>query len=136
MNKIYEHMDLSKIVLDIDIDSEVFNALRSDLNKEVQRCIKEVFNEEFESGEITLKLNIEIPTGVETIPKKNEFDEMVNETFTYKKPKFEHKITTTLKKQYKQEGVFTEKRDIQLIGGVYVAVPIKEAQMNIDDLQN
>lgn len=83
-----------------------------------------------------MKLNIEIPTGVETIPRKDEFGDMVNDTFTYKKPKFEHKITTTLKKQYKQEGIYTEKRDIQLIDGVYVAVPIKNAQMCIADLQD
>lgn len=33
MNKLYENRDYSKVVLDIDIDSEVFNALRNDLNK-------------------------------------------------------------------------------------------------------
>ncbi|ERI94206.1 hypothetical protein HMPREF1982_01218 [Clostridiales bacterium oral taxon 876 str. F0540] len=61
MYKIGEKVDLSKKVLEIDIESEVFNCLKQDLNKEIQRCIKKVYNQEFESGEISVKLAIKIP---------------------------------------------------------------------------
>ncbi|WP_346888317.1 hypothetical protein [Clostridium sp. UBA1056] len=134
MNKISEKLDLSRKVLDIDIESPVFNCMLHDLNMEIERVIKQVYDEKFEGGEITLKLSIEIPNGYETIPKTDEFGEMINETYKYRKPVFEHKVTTTLKKQYKNEGIFNEKRDIQFKDGKFIAVPIKRSQMHIDDL--
>ena len=134
MIKIDEKIDLSRIALAIDITSPVFYAMLKDLDKEIQRCIKKVYDEEFESGEITLKLNVEIPNAFETIPEQNEFGEMVNKTFKYRQPYFEHKVTTSLKKQFKQEGFYKEKRDIQLKDGKFIAIPIKDAQMHIDDM--
>lgn len=135
MIKIDEKRDLSKEVLDIDIESPVFYAMLKDLNKEIQRCIRKVYDEEFESGEISLKLSIEIPDAFEIIPKENEFGEMINETFKYRQPYFEHKVTTSLKKQFKQEGFYGEKRDIQYKDGKFVAIPIKDAQIHIDDMK-
>lgn len=133
MFKVDEKIDLSKKVLGIEIDSPVFFCLLQDLNKEIQRCIRKVFNEEFESGEITVKLGIEIPEAFKTFPKTNEFGEIINETFKYRKPRFEHKITSTLKKQYKQEGLYSEERDVQYDGDKFVAIPIKDAQINMFD---
>lgn len=133
MYKIDEKVDLSKKVLDIDIESEVFNCLKQDLNKEIQRCIFKVFNEAFESEEITVKLGIEIPEAYKSFPKTDEFGEKINETFKYRKPNFEHKVTSTLKKQYKQEGFYSEERDVQYDGKKFVAISIKEAQTNMFD---
>lgn len=135
MIKVDEKIDLSKMTLDIDIASPVFYAMLNDLDKEIQRCIKKVFDEEFESGEISLKLSIELPNAYETIPKEDDFGEMVNETFKYRQPYFKHKVTTSLKKQFNQEGLYKEKRDIQLKDGKFIAVPIEDAQMHIDDMQ-
>lgn len=120
--------------MEIEVDSPVFYSMLNDINKEIQRCIKKVYDEEFESAEISLKLTIEIPEADKVIPKVNEFGEMINEVFRYRKPRFEHKVTSTLKKQYKQEGVYTEERDIQFEDGKFVAIPIKDAQMRIDDI--
>jgi hypothetical protein len=69
MQKIRERVDLSKKVLEIDIESEIFYSMMEDLNKEVQRCVKKVFDEEFESGEISVKLNIEIPNAYKDFPR-------------------------------------------------------------------
>lgn len=134
MHKISEKLDLSRKVLDIDIESPVFNCMLHDLNMEIERVIKQVYDEKFEGGDITLKLSIEIPNAYETVPKIGEDGEMINESYRYRKPIFEHKVTTTLKKQYKNEGIFDEKRDIQFQDGKFVAVPIKRNQMHIDDL--
>lgn len=133
MYKVDEKVDLSKKVLEIDVESPVFYALMDDLNKEIQRCIFKVYNEKFEAGEISLKLSIEIPDAFQTFPKADENGEIINETFKYRKPRFEHKVTSTLKKQFKQEGIYTEDRDVQYDGVKFVAVPIKEAQMNMFD---
>ncbi|KHO36703.1 hypothetical protein OR62_11120 [Clostridium tetani] len=132
--KIYEEVDISKKVLKIDIESPVFNAMLNDINKEIQRCIKKVYDEEFESGEITIKLNISIPETVKIIPKVNEFGELINETYEYRRPVFKHNITSTLKKQFKQEGIYTEEKDVKYEDGEFIVVPIKDPQMSIDDI--
>lgn len=135
MIKINEKLDISKQVLTIDIQSPVFASMLSDLNGEIQRGIEKVFNNDFACCEISLKLNLEIPKAFKTIPKENEFGELVNETYTYRQPDFEHKITCTLKKQYKQEGVFTGEREVIFVDGEFVASPLKQEQMSIEDYE-
>lgn len=136
MHKISENVDLSKKVLDIDVESPVFGEMLDNLNEEIQRTIKKVYDKEFESGEISLKLTIEIPKAFKTFAKADEFGEIVNETYSYRAPKFDHKITTTLKKQFKQEGTYAEEREVQFEDGKFVAIPVKlkDPQMSIDDI--
>jgi hypothetical protein len=132
MQKVSENVDLSAKVLEIDIESEIFESMLRDLNLEILRCIKNVYDEKFEAGEISLKLNIELPTAYETFQKADkETGEILNETFKYRKPNFEHKITTTLKMQYKQDGGYTDRREVRFEDGKFVAVPVKEAQMSM-----
>lgn len=136
MRKINEELDLSRETLEIDIDSPVFEGMLKDLNKEIQRAILKVYDREFEVGEISLKLSLEIPEGFETIPKANKYGEVINETYKYRKPIFKHNLTTTFKKTFKNDGGYTDKRDVQLIDGKFVAVPITQPQMSIYDLVN
>lgn len=132
MEKVNEKVDLSRKILEIDLESAIFNAMKQDLNEELLRVVKKVFDEEFESGEISLKLSIEIPNAYGTFTKTDEdTGELLTETFKYRKPLFEHKITTTLKKQYKQDGTYTEARDVRYEDGRYIAVPVKQAQMDM-----
>lgn len=132
MHKINEQVDLSKKVLDIDIESPIFNKLLNDLNQEIERVIQKVYDNEFEAGEITVKLSIEIPNDYENIPRENDFGEMIQETIKFRKPCFQHKVTTTLKKKYVTEGQYAAKRDIQLIDGKFVAVPIEDPQTKLE----
>lgn len=134
MKKISESIDLSKKVLEIDIESPVFNCMLQDMNEEIQRIIQKVYDEEFSEGEITLKLNLSIPFDYKEIPKTSEYGELINELYRYRKPRFEHKITATLKKQYKQEGLYSEEKEIKFIDGQFVAVPIEDPQLHIDDM--
>lgn len=135
MKKISENVDLSKKVLEIDIESPVFNSMLHDLNKEIRRGIDKVYDEEFEVAEITVKLTLEIPQAYKQIPKTNEFGELINETYLYRRPRFEHKVTTTFKKQFKQEGLYTEEKEVQFIDGKYVAVPIDDPQVSVYDIE-
>jgi len=106
MRKISELVDLSKKVLDIDIESPVFNAMLNDLDEEIQRVVRSVYNGEFASGEISLKLDLKIRDAYKEIPREDVYGNMINEKYEYKKPNFEHKITSTLKKQYNQKGCY------------------------------
>lgn len=135
MIKINENVDLSRRVLGIDIDSPVFLCLLQDIDKEIQRCIRKVFENEFESGEISIKLNIEIPETYKSFAKNNEFGELVNETYTYRKPDFQHKVTTTLKKKFEQKGGFTGEREVVFEHGEFVAKPLTREQMTLEDYE-
>jgi predicted DNA-binding protein YlxM (UPF0122 family) len=132
--KINENKDLSKQVLEINIDSPIFNCLRQDLNEEIQRCISQVYDEKFSAGEISIKLTIELLNSYQNIPREDEYGETMQDTFLYRKPNFEHKITTTLKKRYKQEGSFTDEREVIFEDGEYKAIPLKDPQVSIEDL--
>lgn len=138
MKKISEMLDLSKRVLDIEIDSPVFENMLKDLNKEIQRVIKSVYNGEFAGGEISLKLNLELDDAYEEFPKNEGFGELKVERYSYKRPNFEHKITSTLKKQYKQEGCYSEKREIvwDEYNEKYVAKPLVNPQIEFKELNN
>lgn len=133
MLKINERIDLSKATLEIDIESQVFKPMLKAFNKEIKRVTKEVYDKKFEGGEITLKLNIEIPDQVKEIPAVNEFGDLINELYKYKAPNFEHKISTTLKKQYKHEGSYKDRKEVVEEEGHFVVKPLKEAQINVDE---
>jgi hypothetical protein len=135
MKKVNENIDLSKRVLTIDIDSAVFSSLLGDLNGEIQRVIKKVFEGEFESGEISVKLNIEIPDAFKTYARTDDFGDLVNETYKYRRPSFEHKVTSTLKKKYEQKGEFGGEREVVFLDGEFVARPLKQEQMSIEDYE-
>lgn len=133
-SKITEKMDYTKKILEISIESEIFSSMLKDLDSEIQRCIHHVYDEKFESGEITLKLTIELPESYENYPVIDENGEASVLSIKYRKPIFEHKITTTLKQQYKRDGGYRDKRDIQFRDGKFIAIPIKDPQMRIGDL--
>lgn len=133
MQKINEILDLSEKVLDIEIDSPVFEKMLDDLNKEIQRIVKSVYDGKFASGEISVKLNLEITEAFIEIPKVDEFRNMVNEQYKYKRPNFEHKITSTLKKQYKQEGCYSENKEVVWDGEKYIVKPLINPQIGFDN---
>lgn len=123
-----------KRVLEISVESEIFSGMLKDLNEEVQNCIRNVYDEKFEAGEITLKLSIELPESHENFPIVDKNGEVTIETVKYRKPVFSHKVTTTLKKQFKRDGGYSDKRDIQFRDGKFIAIPIKELQIEIGEI--
>lgn len=137
MNKISEKLDLSRKILDIDVESPIFDEMRGALDKQIQKVIQLVYDGNFQSGEISLKLNLELPTHYKTIPEvDSETGEMVEREYKYKRPVFEHKLTTTLKKQFKDERSYSNERDVQLIDGHFIAVPFKKNQISLFDNLN
>lgn len=133
MIKIDEKVDLSNKILEIDIESPIFNTMLHDLNLEIKRVIDKVFDEEFEIGEISLKLKLSINEDYKTYPKDDGYGGFTEETYKYRKPYFEHQVSTTLKKQYKQEGAYTEEKEVKFEDEQYYVVPIIEPQTSLFD---
>lgn len=136
MIKISENVDLSKKVLEIDIQSPIFEGMLNDLNSEIVRVIDKVYKGEFEGGEVNLKLGLTIDDGYKEFPRENEYGETIYDTYKYKKPNFEHNVTTTLKKQYKQKGSYTEEKEVVYEDGQYMVKPIEEPQMNLFEMED
>lgn len=122
--------DLSREVLQIDIESPIFSEMLSNVDTEIQRVISKVFNKEFEGGEITLKISIELQQGREKIQRQAEDGELYEDEFLYRKPYIKHNVSTTLKKKFKKEGLYTSDRDVEFNGDKYIAIPIQKAQMS------
>jgi len=133
MIKVNENVDVSKQVLTIDIQSPVFSSMLGDLNGEIQRVIEKVFEKEFISGEITVKLNLEIPEAFKEFAREDDDGQLINECYKYRRPEFQHKVTSVLKKKYEQKGEFSGEREVMLVNGEYVASPLKQEQMCIED---
>lgn len=72
MEKIDEKVDLSKKVLDVNIDSPVFRPVLKSVNEQIIEVIKKVHNEEFESGDMALKLTLKVPKDIKEFPAENE----------------------------------------------------------------
>jgi len=138
MRKISEMVDLSKRVLDIDIESPVFNGLLNDLDKEIQRVVQSVYNGDFASGEISLKLELKIRDAYKEIPSEDINGNVINEKYEYKKPNFEHKITSTLKKQYNQKGCYDENKEVVWddINKKYIVQPLMDPQIKFYEFEN
>jgi hypothetical protein len=120
-------------ILEIDINSPIFKSLLSDLNKEIKRVIEKIYDEEFEAGEISLKLALSLPEDCKEYPKVNELGFKESEFYYYRKPYFKHSVSTSLKKQYKQQGEYIADREVQLVDGQYILVPVKEPQLSLLD---
>src|SRR5699024_6924899 len=95
----------------------------------------QVYDEEFEGGEFTLKLNLTLPYAFKEFPREDENGEMINELYKYKQPRFEHRITTTLKKQYKREGLYLDDKEVKFEDGQYIATPIEDPQIDIFEME-
>lgn len=48
------------MTLDVNVNSPVFKAMVDDANKEIRRVLLEVYNGNFDGGEITIKLKLDI----------------------------------------------------------------------------
>lgn len=122
-----------KDIYEINIDSPIFKTMLHALDTEIKRVVESVYENEFESGDITLKLSLSFPEDSKEFPKGDELGFGDSEKYYFRKPYFKHTVSTSLKKQYKDEGAYTEDREVKLIDDEYLLVPVTEPQMNLLD---
>ena len=116
-----------KEVYEITIDSPIFEGMLKNLDSEIQRVIGELYDGDFEAGEINLKLKLNRVEDYKEYPKEDDS----NEIYWYRKPEFLYNISTTLKKQFKQEGAFLPDAEIKLVNDTFVLVPVPDPQMSL-----
>lgn len=118
------------------LDSDIFDQLRTDANFVLQRLIGNMFEKESDEGTMTLKLEISFDN--EFIPN---YDKNVDgETREIHKPKFKHKITSSV--QIKDEKSGNMDSEMELVmdeNGCYVLKPIANTEQRSlfdDDFQD
>ena len=121
-------------ILEMNLESPIFDELREQFDKAIKDAIKVVYNREFADAEITLKLSIELPETFRNMPKINDEGEEVFEPYKYRIPNFKHKVTTALKKQYVEEGQFRDDREVRLgsDGETFYAVKPEDIQIRLN----
>ncbi|EOR20413.1 hypothetical protein A500_17300 [Clostridium sartagoforme AAU1] len=112
----------------ININSPVFKCLLNDIDEEIKRCLGHVIGNSFEGAEINVKLIIDIPETEREVPMVDEDGEITCRIYKYRKPNIQHKVTSTLKKQYKRQGCYTENKAVVERDGEYLAVAIEEEE--------
>lgn len=135
MEKVKENIDLSRKVLDVSIDSPVFQPMLENLNEKIIEVIKQVYSEDFESGDITLKLTLKTPETVKEFPSENEDGEPTTKLYQYKALQFEHKISTTLKRVDKDEGRYYGEKELKEEDGHFIEISVEEPQISIFDTE-
>ncbi|APQ72855.1 hypothetical protein RSJ22_12235 [Clostridium botulinum] len=134
MQEIKEIKDLSKQVLAVDIESPIFKNMMDTLNGKIIEVIKNVYNEEFESGDIALKMTLSVPKTIKEIPAQNEFGDPIVKTIKYKALQFKHNITSTLKKVDKDEDYYYGDKELKKDEeGNFIEEPIQNPQVTMFD---
>lgn len=117
---------------EINIKNPMFSESLDLLNSEIIRVIEKVYEGEFKSGEVTLKLNISMVEDFKEFPVIDELGFKDNKTVFFNKPVIEHNVNTTLKKQYKEKGLISPDSEIKKTDkGDFILVPVKETQLDL-----
>jgi len=119
-----------KKAYEMTLESDVFNAMKSDFNKLLRKTLSTMLQKEGEKAELKLSLKISLTQG-----EARDFEEARYEAQRdVILPKFEHKISTVM--QYKDElSGFVGGAEYELVWdkgkSEYVMRPIKDGQMDI-----
>lgn len=124
---------MSRKVLDVSIDSPVFQPMLKNLDKKIIEVIKQVYSGDFESGDIALKLKLETPMTAKNFPYEGDNGEPKVKEYEYKALQFEHKISTTLKRVDKDGGRYYGEKELKEEDGHFIEVPVEEPQISIFD---
>lgn len=133
MQELSEKVDISKKVLGVDINSPIFQAMFNELNLQMVEVIKKVYDKKFESGDITLKITLKVPTRIKEFPGVNEIGEDVVKEYKYRSLYFKNDITTTLKKVDKTSSEYYGEKELKKDDDGFKEIPTENPQVSLFD---
>lgn len=125
---------LNEEVQEVNILNEMFKPMLESADAALKKVMNEVYGENFQGGEITIKLKIEIPEDYQEIPTVNDDGEIIPIKYRYKTPVFDYKVNTTLNKKYKADGSYRTNKELIEEDGVFKLRPLEEHQVKMDDV--
>lgn len=126
--------NLNKQDLEISIYSPMFAGVVQGIDKRIKSCMAQVNDEEFESGRITLTLDIMTEEKENPEPRIGADNQTTMRP--YKAPHIKSNIALKLvrKDQDKEDKTF-DMHEIVVEDGKYIAKQVKQAQVSLEDMQ-
>ena len=116
----------------LDVNSPAMESAVKSLDMMLKRCLNQLMEGNFEGGEITLKLDVNVEPSVEWFPTVDKYTgENTSTPYEYRKPSFKHKATMQLKQKDECSGAYTGKVEIKEIDGDFVVFPIEDRQTRL-----
>ena len=115
----------------ITFDSQPFSVAKAMLDGSIEGVLRRVFDGDFASGEITLKIILAIEDASTSLEDPDDPD---GKTYFFKRPSIKSVVTTTLKQVAKEEATF-EPYDIEVketANGISLT-KLPSNQISIDD---
>ena len=116
----------------LDVNSPAMESAVKSLDMMLKRCLNQLKEGNFEGGEITLKLDVNVEPSVEWFPTVDKYTgENTSTPYEYRKPSIKHKATMQLKQKDECSGAYTGKVEIKEIDGDFVVFPIEDRQTRL-----
>ena len=126
-----------KKAFELNLKSQAFTEFCCNFNTAIIECLSELYEGNFEGGDIAAKVSIEIERGVEFFPttEMDENGKIKEKSYHYKKPNIEHKVTLTLKKRAEAKGGYVpHAMELKKDNDQYLLSPVTKAQLSLDEL--
>ena len=107
----------------LDLSNPIFFEMMNSLNMNIIEVMKEVYDGNFEEGEVNLKLQIDIENVTSPIYPHEE----------YKKPNFDYKVSRSLKKNESNSGKIRENLSLSISKKKFKLTKLKDLQRRLDD---
>lgn len=109
----------------LDVNSPAMESAVKSLDMMLKRCLNQLMEGNFEGGEITLKLDVNVEPSVEWFPTVDKYTgENTSTPYEYRKPSIKHMATMQLKQKDECSGAYTGKVEIKEIDGDFVVFPV------------
>lgn len=116
----------------LNVNSPAMESAVKSLDMMLKRCLNQLMEGNFEGGEITLKLDVNVEPSVEWFPTVDKYTgENTSTPYEYRKPSIKHKATMQLKQKDECSGAYTGKVEIKEIDGDFVVFPIEDRQTSL-----
>lgn len=118
----------------INFESEIFYSTRNSLNFAIKSILEKCYSREFESGDVTIKINISVLDDYVELPAEDETGEISSALYEYRRPAFKSSIGTSLKKTSKREECYFPNAELKKVDDDFALFELPKAQIELQDL--
>ncbi|MDO4778485.1 MAG: hypothetical protein Q4A42_02895 [Tissierellia bacterium] len=113
----------------LDFSNEIFDEVKLKIDNQLRIILSNLHSNKFEAGNLTIKIDIE--KNEETRTVVDETETAVQEVYT--NLKINHKVTTTLKKNFSEDGTFKKKNlEFKFVNDEYILAEQESRQLSMD----
>ncbi|MCL2215788.1 MAG: hypothetical protein FWB91_02080 [Defluviitaleaceae bacterium] len=129
---------MNTMEFELTAQSEAFEDFNAHLNHRIKKCLYELYEGNFEGGEISAKISIELCDSTQEVYVQNESGEEETTTKYFRTPQIESKVTLTLKKRTEAKATFSKKTlelKFDKESGRFTLAEIPQMQMKLTDIE-